>query len=53
MKVYLNGHSDMTKMATILGAHIYGKNPLKIFLAHDLGFLYVALGMWGLTSLFK
>ena len=32
----------MTKMAT---TPIYGKNPLKIFFAGDLGTWYVALGM--------
>ena len=45
----------MTKMAV---TPIYGKNPLKNLLfqnqkADDLRTRYVALGMWGLPSLFK
>ena len=53
-KVCSNSPGQMTKMAAM---SIYGKNPLKNFLqkqkADDLGTSYVALGMWGLPSLFK
>ena len=40
----------MTKMAAM---PIYGKNPLKIFFADNLGTWYVALGVLGLPSLFN
>ena len=54
-KVCSNGPGHMTKMAA---TPIYGKKPfknlpLKNQKADDLRTLYVALGMWGLPSLFK
>ena len=52
-KVCSNGPDHMTKMAA---TPIYGKSPLKNLQnqkADDLGTWYIALGMLGLTSLFK
>ena len=54
-KIYTNNFGRITKMAA---TPIYGKDPLKNLLlqnqkAGDLGTWYVALGMWGLPSLFK
>ena len=49
--------SDISHMTKITAMPIYGKNPLKNLLqnqkAGDLGTWNVALGMWGLPSLFK
>ena len=53
-KVCSNCPGHMTKKAAM---PIYGKNALKNLLqnqkADDLGTWYVALGLWGLPSLFK
>ena len=56
-KMYTKYLGHMTKMTAM---PIYGKNPLKIFFsrsenqkASDLETWNVALGMWGLPSLFK
>ena len=43
-KIYAKHFGHLTKMAAM---PIYGKNPLKIFFADDLGTWYVALEMWG------
>ena len=53
-KSYTKYFGHMTKMAT---TPIYGKKSFKSLLlmnqkANDLGTWYVALGMWGLPSLF-
>ena len=48
--------SDISHMTKITAMPIYGKNPLKNLQnqkAGDLGTWDVALGMWGLPSLFK
>ena len=49
-----NGLGHMTKMAA---TPIYGKYPKNLLFqnqkADDLGTWYVALGLWGLPSLFK
>ena len=53
MKVCSNGPGHMTKMATM---PIFGKNPLSLLQnqkAHDLGTWYIAMGLWGLPSVFK
>ena len=50
-KVCSNSPGHITKMAAM---PIYGKNLLlQNQRADDLGTWYVALGMWGLPSLFK
>ena len=53
-KIYAKYFGHMTKMAA---TPIYGKKHYKILLqnqkAEDLGTWYVALGLWGLPSLFK
>ena len=54
-KIYTKYFGHMTKVTAM---PIYGKNPFKNLLLQnqkvgDLGTWYVALGMWGLPSLFK
>ena len=49
-KICSNAPGHMTKMAAM---PIYGKNPLKNLLQIQKPTWYVALGMWGLPSLFK
>ena len=53
-KIYTKNLGHMTKMTA---TPIYGKKPLKSSFpepeASDLETLNVALGMWGLPSLFK
>ena len=56
-KVCSNGLGHMTKMTKMAATPIYGKKLKKKEnqnqKAYHLGAWYVALGMWGLPSLFK
>ena len=50
---------QMVHMIQMMATSIYGKNPSRILIIlqnqkdDDLGTWYVALGLWGIPSLFK